>query len=122
MQSTKPSRTFVQLVLLWFALTLGCAVASPLVAPKAMTLICSGAGAIELVPLPDNDGPMLSAEHGTMDCSLCVNVGAPPPPLLSDTAPVPAPLAHALRAIPAARIAVLTAPPLPSRGPPHALR
>jgi hypothetical protein len=44
-------------------------------------------------------------------------MGAPPPVVRTDLAFVPV-LGHAVQPIPAARIAALTAAPLPARGPP----
>ena len=91
------------------------AVASPLVNPQAMELICSGSGAIKLLVKTD-DGVQEMSSH-TLDCPLCVHVGAPPPAAQAQL-PVAHPLAHALRPIPAAHIAARTAAPLPPRGPP----
>jgi hypothetical protein len=52
-----------------------------------------------------------------MDCPLCASVAAP---LLRLNALLirPSALTHALQPLAAAHIAALTAPPLPSRGPP----
>ena len=41
-------------VLLWFVLSLGVAVASPLVNPQAMELVCSSAGSITVVVHPED--------------------------------------------------------------------
>ena len=63
-----------------------------------------------------DDGTPELAPTG-MDCPLCAAPGAPPPaPALG--LPAPAPLAHPLQSIPAARIAAAPAAPLPARGPP----
>ena len=42
-------RFLARLVLAWFALAIGVAVASPLVKPQAIELVCSGNGAIKLL-------------------------------------------------------------------------
>ena len=115
LQSLRRLRWLVRLVLAWFALSLGVAAASPLVHPQAMELICSGAGAFKVIVKTD-DGAQEMQSH-TLDCPLCVHVGAPPPAAVA-TLPQPHPLAHALRPIPAAHIAARTAAPLPPRGPP----
>lgn len=108
-------RWLARLVLAWFVVAMGVAVASPLVNPQSMELICSGSGAIKLLVKTD-DGAQEMSSH-TLDCPLCAQLGAPPPATQAQSAVVH-PLAHALRAIPAAHIAARTAAPLPPRGPP----
>jgi hypothetical protein len=44
----RSARTLARLVLVWFVLSLGVAVASPMVNPKAMELICSGSGSVKV--------------------------------------------------------------------------
>jgi len=115
LQTLRHLRWFARLALAWFALSIGVAVASPLVSPQAVELICAGSGAIKLVAKSD-EGARETPSH-TLDCPLCVHVGAPPP--ISQTRlPEVHPLAHALLPIPAAHIAARTAAPLPPRGPP----
>jgi len=115
MHNLRHVRWLTRLVLAWFVLSIGVAVASPLVNPQAMELICSGAGAIKV--LIKTDGGAKERSGHTLDCPLCAPVGAPP--IASQaTLPVVHPLAHALRPIPAAHIAARTAAPLPPRGPP----
>ena len=115
LQTIRSLRWLARLVLAWFVVSMGVAVASPLVNPQAMELICSGSGSIKLLVHTD-DGLQETPSHA-LDCPLCVHVGAPPP--ASQAAlPVAHPLAHALRPIPAAHIAARTAAPLPPRGPP----
>jgi hypothetical protein len=104
-----------RLVLLWFALSLGVAVASPIVNPQAVELVCSSAGAVKVVVQTDDGAQELGTSH--MDCPLCMLTGAPPP-TAAVALPSPLPLAHAVQPIPAARIAAATAAPLPARGPP----
>ena len=115
LQALRSLRWLARLVLAWFVLSLGVAVASPLVNPQSMELICSGSGAIKLLVKTD-DGAQEVPSH-TLDCPLCAHVGAPPPAPQADVVVVH-PLAHALRPIPAAHIAARTAAPLPPRGPP----
>ncbi|MET0544525.1 MAG: DUF2946 family protein [Variovorax sp.] len=114
--SLRHARTLGRLVLLWFVLSLGVAVASPLVHPQSMELVCSSAGAVKVIVQTDDGAKELGASH--MDCPLCVLTGAPPPPDGLADLPVVQPLGHAVRSIPAARIAAATAAPLPARGPP----
>lgn len=103
-------------VLAWFVLSIGVAVASPLVSPQSFELICSGSGAIKLLVKTDDGAQEPLAGHG-LDCPLCTQFGAPPPAARARP-PLVHPLAHALRPVPAAHIAARTAAPLPPRGPP----
>jgi hypothetical protein len=105
-------------VLAWLLLSLGAAVASPVVHPQAMELVCSAAGAIKVIVQTDAGAQELGVSH--MDCPLCMLSGAPPV-TSSFTLPMPLPLARAVQSIPAARIAAATAAPLPARGPPSLL-
>ena len=115
LQTLRSLGWLARLMLAWFVVSMGVAVASPLVNPQAIELICSGSGAIKLLVKTD-DGVQEMQSH-TLDCPLCAHVGAPPPAAQA-LLPVVHPLAHALRPIPAAHIAARTAAPLPPRGPP----
>ena len=115
LQSLRLAHRLARLVLVWFVLSLGVAVASPMVHPQAMELICSGSGAIKV--LIKTDDVVKEAAGHTLDCPLCAVSGTPPP--VARVAVDPAqPLPHVLRPIPAAPIARLTAAPFPARGPP----
>jgi len=103
-------------VLLWFMLSLGAAIASPIVHPQAVELVCSSVGAIKIVVQTDDGAQELGASH--VDCPLCVLSGAPPPASPLATLPVIQPLGHVVQPIPAARLAAATRAPLPARGPP----
>jgi hypothetical protein len=110
-----------RLALLWFALTLGAAVASPMVQPQQELVICTGAGMLKVV-LADDGTVTTAASSDTGDalfCPLCLMGGAPPRFVLN-TLESPQPLSHVLQSIPAAIIAVLTAAPPPARAPPKA--
>ncbi|MDD0817066.1 hypothetical protein PSQ39_20705 [Curvibacter sp. HBC28] len=115
MQTLRSLRTIVQLMLACFVLSLGVAVASPLVAPQSMELVCSTAGAVKLL-VKAEDGVQEQRGH-TLDCPLCAALGAPID-VPNVALPLVQPLGHVLQSIPAARIAALTAAPLPPRGPP----
>ena len=111
----RPGAGLVRAMLALFLLSLGAAIASPVVKPQAMELICSGAGIVKAVVHTDDGVQELGASH--LDCPLCVPGGAPPLPSTVALPPV-LPLGHADQPIPAARIAAATAAPLPARGPP----
>lgn len=105
-----------RMVLLWFLLSLGAAAASPLVNPSEIELVCSSAGTIKTVVRTDEGVQEMGAAH--FDCPMCMLLGAPPPVEPGLQPPLPQPLSYLLQTIPAARIAALTAAPLPARGPP----
>lgn len=118
MQTLRRVRWLVRLVLAGFVMSIGVAVASPMLHPQALELICSGAGAIELRSHTDGGAGPQSGHQP--DCPLCVQVGAPAPGRLADQ-PRPHPSAQGLRARAATHIAARTAAPLPPRGPPAGL-
>ena len=111
----RQAKNLARFVLVWFALSLGVAMASPLVAPKAMELVCTTGGTMKIVSSDDAENTD-STTH-TMDCALCMALGIPPTSISSQFFK-PSSLSHALHPIAAAHIAAATAPPLPSRGPP----
>ena len=115
METLRRSKLVSSLMLAWFALFLGSAIASSAIKPSNMQIVCSAGGGMKMVDLDGNeDGQKVSA---MMDCPLCASVAAP---LLRLNALLirPSALTHALQPLAAAHIAALTAPPLPSRGPP----
>ena len=103
-------------MLVWFALSIGIAVASPLIKPQGMELICTGTTGVMKVLIQTDDGPQEASMH-TLDCPLCAFMTAPPAVARLMAEPVQ-PLAYVMRSIPAARMACLTGHPPPARGPP----
>ena len=118
MQSLRQIRWIAHLALAWFVLAIGVAIASPIVKPQAFDLVCATAGTLKIVVSGD-DGSMEVAAK-TLDCPMCSTVGAPPA-IEFNVVPTALPLSRAVQSIPAARIAGLTAAPLPARGPPSPL-
>ncbi len=118
LQTLRRATALARWALLGFVLSLGVAIASPIVNPQATQLICSAAGGMKLI-VTTADGSTEVASQG-MDCPLCVSIIAPPPVLKSSFEPSQ-PLSYALQPIPAAVIAKRTAAPLPARGPPRFL-
>ncbi len=115
MQALRNSKFIAKLVLVWFALFLGSAIASTVIKPENLQMVCATGGVMKLVNTSSDDGKVnVSA---SMDCPLCASVAAPPPPLSVHFEKL-SPLAHALQPVAAAHIASVTSPPLPSRGPP----
>lgn len=115
LQTLRNARWLTRLVLVWFALFIGVAVASPMVKPVAGQMVCSSIGGMKMV-LDGEDGHP-AKPLASMDCPLCA-------PMITMVSPQvrgfehQAALAHALQTLPAAHIAGLTGAPLPPRGPP----
>ena len=118
MHTLRNSKFIAKLVLVWFALFLGSAIASTVIKPGSMQMVCTAGGGMKMVDMTGDDGELKAST--SMDCHLCASVTAPPPPLTVHFEKL-SPLAHALHPIAAAHIASVTAPPLPSRGPPTSL-
>lgn len=121
LHTLRNSPWLAKLALLWFALTLGAAVASPMVNPQTELVICTGAGMLKVV-LADDGTVTTAATADTgnaLFCPLCL-LGAAPPLALVHTPQAPHPMGHVLQSLPAARTAALTAVPPPARGPPIA--
>ena len=77
MHALRNSVSLARLVMAWFALTLGLAIASPLVHPQAMELVCTAGGSVKLVVVNGEEGQAVSAQH-SLDCPLCLAVTPPP--------------------------------------------
>jgi hypothetical protein len=114
----RSSPWLARLALLWFALTLGVAVASPLVHPQSELVICSGVG-MQKVVLND-DGTTTTSGVSGMSCPLCL-VGGAPPLTATLTVKYAESLGHVLHSTPASHIDGLTVAPPPGRGPPISL-
>ena len=115
MQTLRNSKLIAKLVLVWFALLLGSAIASTVIKPSSMQMVCTAGGGMKMVDMGGDDEGLKTSS--SMDCPLCASVSVPPPFLTEHFEKI-SPLAHALQPIAAAYIASITAPPLPSRGPP----
>jgi hypothetical protein len=118
LQSLRNAHHLTRFVLVWFALFVGVAVASPLVKPEAVQLVCSAIGGVKLVQADaagaDVDG--LGA-HTALDCPACLPLIAPP--VADLLAPLPTgSLSHVLQPLPAARLASLLGQPWQARAPP----
>ncbi|EYC52711.1 hypothetical protein AZ34_17660 [Hylemonella gracilis str. Niagara R] len=115
MQTLRRARFLARLVLTGFALALGAAIASPIVQPKAMELVCAADGVMKWVA--QEDGDAVASHAHSLDCPLCVQVLTPPAGSFTDLAHA-APQSIAPRRQGVARMAQRAAAPLPPRGPP----
>ena len=115
MSNAVTHKLIARLVLVWFALFIGVAIASPILNPTETQMVCSSAGGMKMVPSGEEGAEAKLTAN--MDCPLCAPVVVP---LQSGatTFDYASTLAHSLHPVAAALIAALTAPPLPSRGPP----
>lgn len=119
MHALRTSSLLARLVLAWFVLTVGAAIASPIVHPQALQLVCATGATVKLMVVGE-DGAATDLGHHSLDCALCLGASAPPPPV-QQPAQHHEPLAHALTPIVAASIAAIVGAPLPARGPPTSL-
>jgi len=102
--------------LLWFALTLGLAVASPLVDPQQELVLCTSAGMVKV--RLHADGSLSTGLSSEVQCPLCLLGAAVPPAFAHGIAEPLQTMGDVLPGIPSAYHAVSTAAPPPSRGPP----
>lgn len=117
MQILRNAHLLARFVLVWFALSIGVAIASPLVNPQGIEVICSGAGGMKLLVQTEDGSRELGCN--TLDCPLCGMLGAAPPPPAATARLAPqSALAYVMQHIPAAVLASLSAAPPPARGPP----
>lgn len=115
MQSLRNATLIARFVLVWFALSIGVAIASPMVNPQGMQLVCSGAGAMKVIVAgADSKAPAIS--H-SLDCPLCASISAPPPMEILAFGSA-APLSYAAPAAQTQTIFFVLAAPPPARGPP----
>ena len=113
MHRFRATACLARFVLAWFALSLGVALASPLIQPRALQLICS-AGAVKL--MQQQDEGVASTVALALDCALCSLALAPPPrPVRVAVAPL-APAGGKQLAPGGSEVEALLRPP--ARGPP----
>lgn len=78
LQTLREARAIIRWMLAWFVLSIGVAVAAPVVQPQAMSLVCSANGSVLVLTADDGTvAPAQSSSH-TLDCVLCLPAGAPP--------------------------------------------
>ncbi len=115
MQSLRTAHRLAKLALAWFVLSISVAIASPIVQPQRMELLCSGTGVAKLL-VKTADGAEALPSHG-LNCALCIQASAPPP-VLATVVPPPHSVTYQTLAATASHVAVHTAAPPPGRGPP----
>ena len=118
MQHVRNAHLLARFVLVWFALSIGFAIASPLVKPQSVQLVCSASGAVKIIA--DGGDDETGALRNTLDCPLCAAVSAPLPQS-SIQALVRMDLPTALQLRPVIQQPRRSAAPFPPRGPPAAV-
>ena len=118
LQSLRNAHRLTRFVLVWFALFVGAAVASPLVKTEAVQLVCSAIGGVKLVhPDAAGDDVSLAALHIALDCPACMPLIAPPAADVLASLST-GNLSHILQPLLAARLASLLGQPWQARAPP----
>jgi hypothetical protein len=116
LQSLRETRSIVRWMLLCFVLSIGVAVAAPLVQPQDMQLVCTASGTLKQVSTTSDGGTAEPSPAHTLQCVMCLPAGAPPTVQL--LLPQPAALAEA-RPQPSQKPAVWRlADPTSARDPP----
>ncbi|WP_047219087.1 MULTISPECIES: DUF2946 family protein [Delftia] len=116
MQTLRNCLMLPRLALAWFMLALAMAVASPIVHPRSLEVVCTGNGSMQVVVL-DDEGQASAGTHHSLDCPLCLAV-TPASLHPSPEFEQPQALGLAVQPVESARIAALVGAPLPPRGPP----
>lgn len=115
-----------RLALTWFVLSLGVAVAAPLLQTQDYLVVCSSNGMYQLLRDSEqvNDHDATQRPGSTLKCPLCIPLDAPPDLLGQPRQTLILSAACAIRQIQTASpLSTLCAAPLPARGPPgHSLR
>jgi hypothetical protein len=118
LQSLRNAHRLTRFVLVWFAVFVGVAVASPLVKPQAVHLVCSAIGGVKLVQTDAADDVVGGAALRTaLNCPACLPLIAPPAAEILDSLPT-GHLSHFLQPLPSARVASLLGQPWQARAPP----
>ena len=117
------SRRLILCVLILYGLTLGVAMAAPIVNAGKMSLICSSTGykfvQLDINKSDPNTKTIKTTVNHVLECSQCVATGIIPNLPQQDAYRPVHTLSYVLQAIPAARLASIVSAPLPARGPPH---
>ena len=103
-------------VLIWFALSVGVAIASPWVKPQALQLVCSGASSMLLAT--DSDDGSAPGSSPRLECPACLFFDAPAAEISVPVFATVEPAVFARRPLAADPVAFASAAPLPARGPP----
>ena len=115
LQSLRNAHHLTRLVLVWLALFMGVAAASPMVNPEGVQKVCTTAGSVKLVQADAGGEDRSGSAHG-LHCPLCLPMTAPPLSVAQVTDHVG--LSFALHSTEQARLASLIGLPWQARAPP----
>jgi hypothetical protein len=116
MQTLRNAHLIARFVLVWFALSIGVAIASPMVNPQSLQLVCTGSGSMKVIGI-DASGKSTPTVSHTLECPLCASISAPPPlEIISFSSLAPRATSVPVQAM-GSFTPVLATPP-PARGPP----
>ena len=115
LQSLRNAPHITRFMLVWFALFIGVAVASPWLHPQRVQVVCTTEGRVKLVQ-SGADGVAVVDDAQGMQCPQCLPVIAPP--LTAVQAQAHVRLSHALTPLERARLVSLTGLPWQARAPP----
>ena len=118
LQALRQARFLARCVLAWFVVSVGIAIASPMVQPQSYQLVCSAVGEVKLLAA-NGEGQATPAAHA-LDCVLCLTLGAPPPQGARAKVAPPLPMAAIAFASAPPHTLRIAAPP-PARGPPPSI-
>jgi hypothetical protein len=116
LQTLRNAHRLTRFVLVWFALFVGVAVASPLVKPAATQLVCTAMGSMKLVQADADDQGTVPL-HTALDCPACLPLIAPPLATAPEVLPLGG-LSHVLQQRPSALLASLLGQLWQARAPP----
>ncbi|MBU3737658.1 MAG: DUF2946 domain-containing protein [Rhodoferax sp.] len=123
LQTLRDARSIGRWMLVWFALSIGIAVASPAIKPQTLTQVCTAGGSVEWVTADTGDiagdDPAAGQPVHGLDCVLCMTLAAPPaadpqPRLLAGTC-------TAQPVTPSATVVALSIAAPAARGPPRSV-
>lgn len=106
------ARQLTRLVLMWLVLFIGVAVASPLVNPEGVQLVCTSKGNVKLIQTNAHGEETQNGLH----CPICLPMAAVP--VVSGQMPLPVGLTHALSFATQARKTPTLSLPWQARAPP----
>lgn len=116
METLRRAPPFTRLLLVWVALSLGIAIAAPVVQPQHLEVVCSASGPATLIAPGEEPGSPAGHQHGE-HCSPCVLLGWLPEPagISAQRPPMGAP-------VPPRRVPIRgeNPSPYPARAPPAA--
>ncbi len=115
LQRLRQASLLARFMLVGFVLSLGAAIASPLINPQGVELICVSNGVMKVLVI-NAEGSSTEVESRMLDCPMCATVDAPPPKGGAFVKPTAA-LLQVFDPAPTDPLTDRAAPPL-ARGPP----